>query len=124
MDLTVLLTTGRAHASLADFLGGGEQMSERVRFNQSQTCAAPFDPRFRLEPTEMGDQCNGGIDEATRLRDTAGGSSSPAAAHSPAGAVGLGAVVRQFSAPGTLIIFRQNLRAGQDTTSACSAHQT
>ena len=32
LDLTTLLTTGRASESLTDFLGSAEQMSERVRF--------------------------------------------------------------------------------------------
>jgi len=31
LDLTCLLTTGRASDSLSDYLGSGEQMSERVR---------------------------------------------------------------------------------------------
>lgn len=30
LDLTVLLTTGRAPDSLSDFLGSGEQMTDRV----------------------------------------------------------------------------------------------
>ena len=32
LDLTTLLTTGRPTESLLDFLGSGEQMSERVPF--------------------------------------------------------------------------------------------
>lgn len=31
LDLTSLLVTGRVSEALADFLGSGEQMSERVR---------------------------------------------------------------------------------------------
>lgn len=39
-DLTYLLTTGRATKPLEDFLGGGEQMSERVCPSSS---SFPFD---------------------------------------------------------------------------------
>jgi len=34
LDLTTLLTTGRASESLSDFLGSAEQMSERVRYTE------------------------------------------------------------------------------------------
>ena len=43
LDLTSLLTTGRASESLLDFLGSGEQMSERVSLSfQSATRSHRF----------------------------------------------------------------------------------
>jgi hypothetical protein len=38
LDLTCLLVTGRASESLVDFLGSGEQMSERVYFRIFNRC--------------------------------------------------------------------------------------
>lgn len=39
LDLTCLLTTGRASDSLTDFLGSGEQMSERVCYYPDETAS-------------------------------------------------------------------------------------
>lgn len=65
LDLTWLLTTERPSEALADFLGSGEQMSERVRFDLfSRT---PLTIIVHAGDPQMGNRYAGRLDETERL---------------------------------------------------------
>lgn len=67
LDLTVLLATGRAPESVTDYLGSGEQMSERVRCPLFVPCSlGSGDMDVFTGDTKMGDDSRGGTPEATR----------------------------------------------------------
>lgn len=44
LDLTILLATGKASESIADYLGSGEHMSERVREMHYQRLHPSYPP--------------------------------------------------------------------------------
>lgn len=64
LDLTRLLVSGRASEPLLDFLGSGEQMSERVN------CTASFLSKLLISlsgTTEMGNNSDRSIGEIARM---------------------------------------------------------